>query len=72
MDIKKKTKEELETRIHELERLIAKKGVGSKYLQRAEKVQRNVNFAIFFGAVATLLGLTAWAFARSHKEEDEE
>ena len=69
MDIKKKAKSELESRIKKMEHLIAKKGVGSSYLSRARRVQRNINLAIFVGGIITIAGLTAWALSNNNEEE---
>ncbi len=44
----------------ELEKLIAEKGIGSDYLSRAERIQRDVNLALLLGSATVLLGLTAW------------
>ncbi|MFO7799658.1 hypothetical protein [Rhodohalobacter sp.] len=44
----------------ELEKLIAEKGIGSEYLNRAERIQRDVNLALLVGSATVLLGLTAW------------
>lgn len=44
----------------ELEKLIAEKGIGSEYLNRAERIQRDVNLALLMGSATVLLGLTAW------------
>lgn len=62
MDISEKTRRELEKRVDQLENLIASKGVGSEYLQRAERAQRNLNLALFIGSTTILLGLTMWSF----------
>ena len=64
MDIKEKTRRELERRVEKLEDLIAKKGIGSEYLQRAERAQRNLNLALMMGTAAVILGLTAWSVYR--------
>lgn len=73
MDIKKKTQEELESRIENLENFIAKKGLGSKYLQRIQKTQRNINLLLVAGGITTLLGLSAWLiFSGSDEAEDDE
>ncbi len=69
MDIKKKAKAELENRVRKIENLIAEKGVGSSYLSRAKRVQRNINLAIFVGGIITIAGLTAWALRRNNEEE---
>lgn len=70
MDIKKRTKEELAARIKDLEDFIAKKGIGSDYLARAEKVQRNINVALFLGISVTVIGLSIWFFSGSKDNED--
>lgn len=59
MNIKEKTRKELELRVEKLENLIAKKGVGSDYLEKAERVQRDLNLALVIGGTAVFLGLTA-------------
>lgn len=61
MDLKKRSREEIEERIEELEDLIAKNGVGSNYLSKAERIQRDVNLALILGGVTALLGVTAWS-----------
>ena len=61
MEIKEKTRRELEKRVDILEDLIASKGLGSEYLQKAERVQRNINLVLLIGSTAVLFGLTAWA-----------
>jgi hypothetical protein len=50
MEFNTKIKEELEGRIKGLEDLIAEKGIGSKQLSKAKKVQRDGNIALFKGA----------------------
>lgn len=61
MSLKNKTQKELEAKIEEMERFIAKKGVGSDYLSKAERVQRDLNLALILGGTAAVLGATAWA-----------
>ncbi|MDX1672268.1 MAG: hypothetical protein R3211_07990 [Balneolaceae bacterium] len=68
MNIKEKTRDELVERIEELEDLIHRKGVGSKYLQRAERIQRDLNLALILGASAAVLGVTAWAIYKMSKD----
>lgn len=65
MSLKNRTKEELENRINELESIIAKKGIGSGYLSKMERVQRDVNLAVMLGGAATLVGITAWTLYKS-------
>ena len=61
MSIKEKTLKELEGKLDEIEDVIAEKGVGSSYLEKAKRVQRDVNVGLFLGGIATFLGVTAWA-----------
>ncbi len=61
MDIKEKTRKELEDRVKRLENLIAKKGIGSDYLGKAERVQRNLNLTLILGTTAVVVGITAWS-----------
>lgn len=61
MSIKEKSRKELEERVAKLERLIAKKGIGSDYLGKAERVQRDLNLALFIGTSAIVAGLTIWS-----------
>jgi hypothetical protein len=70
MDIKQKTKEELEKRIQKIESFIAEKGIGSSYLARAKRIQRNINLVLAFGAVTTLVGLVAWVLYQGGEEEE--
>lgn len=65
MSLKNKTKKELQSRIEDLERTIAKKGIGSDYLSKAERIQRDVNLALILGGAATLIGVTAWTLFKS-------
>lgn len=60
MALKEKTQKELEEKIEKLENLIAEKGVGSDYLSRAERVQRDLNLALILGVTTAVLGVTAW------------
>ncbi|MCX2742764.1 hypothetical protein OO013_02740 [Mangrovivirga sp. M17] len=69
MDIKNKAKDELEKRIHEIENYIAKRGVGSGYLNKAQRIQRNLNLALAVGAVVTIAGIATWALLSNHEEE---
>jgi len=61
MSIKEKALNEVETRIEKIERVIAKNGVGSSYLSKAERVQRDVNIGLALGGIAIIAGATAWA-----------
>lgn len=70
MDIKEKARTELETRVRKVENLIAERGLGSSYLSRAKRVQRNVNLGIFVGGVIAIAGLTIWALSSNSSEED--
>jgi ribosome-associated translation inhibitor RaiA len=60
MEITKKAKEELEERISKIEGFIAKKGIGSTYLQKAQKTQRDINLAIVLGGIIMIAGIAIW------------
>lgn len=62
MNTKEKTVSKIEERLNKMERLIAEKGVGSDYLSRAERVQRDLNIALFAGAVGLAAGIGVWAW----------
>ncbi len=57
MDIK----EEFDARIQKLESFIEDKGLGSKQLKRAKRIQRKVNATIFLGGLITVAGIAIWA-----------
>jgi hypothetical protein len=61
MDLKNKTRAELEDKIKKLENFIETRGVGSQKLERAKRVQRDLNLAIILGGVTIALGVTAWS-----------
>lgn len=71
MDIKERSGSELEKRIRTLEDLIARKGVGAKYRQRVDRIQRNVNVALILGATSAILGLTTWAVLKTREREED-
>jgi len=62
MNTKEKTVNEIQKRLNEVERLIAEKGVGSDYLSRAHRVQRDLNIALFAGSVGLVAGIGIWAW----------
>lgn len=68
MEFNTKIKEELEGRIKGLEDLIAEKGIGSKQLNKAKKVQRDGNIALFVGGLITAAGLAIWAMNRNSND----
>ena len=63
-----KTRDALERRVKELEGIIARKGVGSDYMQKARRVQRDINIALMLGAATTIVGVAAWALLSSGDE----
>jgi len=65
MEFNEKIKGELEGRIKVLEDFIAEKGIGSKQLSKAKKVQRDGNIALFVGGLVTIAGLAIWAIKRN-------
>ncbi|EKB49102.1 hypothetical protein [Cecembia lonarensis] len=68
MDLTKKAKEELEERLEKIENFIAKKGLGSTYLQKAQKTQRDINLLLALGGVLTIAGLVLWMKVRNDEE----
>lgn len=60
MNIKDKTIKELENKIEEIESVIHEKGLGSSYLSKAERIQRDVNLGLILGGATALLGVGAW------------
>ena len=60
MDITRKAIEELENRIDRIEEFIGKKGLGSNYLQKAKKTQRDINLALAVGGVIMIAGVILW------------
>lgn len=68
MSVKEKTKKELEQRVEKLENIIARDGVGSGYLKKAERIQRDLNLALLLGSTAVILGITTWALYKMNDE----
>jgi uncharacterized membrane protein len=69
MDIRKKAKDEIEQRILAIEDFIEDNGVGSTYLTRAKKVQRNMNVALVLGGALVVIGVAAWLLSSSSDED---
>ncbi|MBO6523131.1 MAG: hypothetical protein JJ971_04835 [Balneolaceae bacterium] len=65
MSIKEKTLDQIEAKIENIEEFISENGVGSKYLSKAERVQRDVNLGLAVAGFVGLAGLSAWAILRS-------
>jgi tetrahydromethanopterin S-methyltransferase subunit G len=68
MDLTKKAKEELEERLEKIENFIAKNGLGSSYLQKAQKTQRDINLLLALGGALTIVGLVLWMKMRDNEE----
>jgi hypothetical protein len=68
MDIKKVAKDGLESRVNKLENFIANRGLGSAYLSRAKKIQRNVNITIVMGIAITITGISIWALNKLNED----
>lgn len=67
--MKESTKDALERRVKALEGIIARKGVGADYVQRARRIQRDINIALMLGAATAAIGVAAWALLRSGKDK---
>ena len=65
MKFTEKTIEEIMARINKVEDFIAKKGVGSEYLEKAQRVQRNVNLALVTVGTIAIAGLVTWAVSKN-------
>jgi hypothetical protein len=59
MDIK----EEFEARINRIERFIEDKGIGSRQLEKAKKVQKSINAIAFLGGLITIAGVVLWSIS---------
>ncbi|CAD5259440.1 MULTISPECIES: hypothetical protein [unclassified Imperialibacter] len=68
MDIAAKAKEEIESRLKKIESFIEEKGLGSSYLTKARRTQRNVNLAIAVGTLITVAGISIWLLSSSRKD----
>ena len=66
MDIKDKAINAIEERIEHIETSIRKNGIGSGYLSKAEKIQREINVGVLLGGATMLLGLGAWMSFRNN------
>jgi hypothetical protein len=65
MKFTERTIEEIMERMSKVEDFIAKKGVGSQYLEKAQRVQRNVNLALVAVGSLAIAGLVTWAIKRN-------
>ncbi len=63
MNFTARAKDEIEHRINDIEDFINSKGLGSGYLTKAKKTQRNVNVALFAVGAIAILGATIWALS---------
>lgn len=61
MEIRAKTKKGLEKGVQKIDKFIARHGIGSSYLTRARKIQRNINVAILVGVVTSVAGIFIWS-----------
>jgi len=65
MKFTERTIEEIMERINKVEDFIAEKGLGSDYLDKARRAQRNVNLALVAVGTLTIAGLVTWAIGRN-------
>jgi hypothetical protein len=68
MEIKQRTKRELEKGRLKIDKFIARHGIGSGYLSKARRIQRGINVALLLGTVTTIAGLMTWAFYNQDKK----
>lgn len=61
MNIKERTIQEIQDRLNKIDNLIANKGVGSQYLDKAKRIQRNLNLTLLAVGVVTVAGIAIWA-----------
>lgn len=52
----------------ELEDLIAERGIGSEQLAKVERLQRDVNVALFLAGTATVIGIMAYTISKIRKD----
>jgi len=62
MNITEKTVEELQKRIDAIDDLIAQKGLGSSYLNKAKKIQRRINLSLIGVGALTVTAIVFWTF----------
>jgi len=69
-DLTNKTKKELNAKIEELESFITKKGIGSGYISKIERIQRRINIFFLLSAVTAVVGLLTWLTLKDGEETD--
>lgn len=69
MTIKEKARVELENRLHRVENFIASRGVGSRQLERAKRIQRNANIALLLGGTLFVSALAIWMLGNNEDAE---
>jgi hypothetical protein len=57
-------REEFEDRVKKLENYIEEKGLGSRQLYKAKKVQRTMNTIVFLGGLLTIAGIAIWQIGK--------
>jgi hypothetical protein len=72
MNIQERAKEQLETRLQQVENFISTRGVGSRQLERAKRIQRNANLALLVGGSLFVSALAIWMLSNSDEEVHEE
>lgn len=68
MDITTKAKEEIENRLDKIEKFIASKGIGSSYLKKAQKKQRDINLSLVVSGIVTIAGLVFWLSGKKNND----
>ncbi|MCH8556449.1 MAG: hypothetical protein LAT84_01445 [Balneolia bacterium] len=52
----------------ELEDLISERGIGSEQLAKIERLQRDVNIALFLAGTATVIGIMAYGIFKLRED----
>lgn len=53
----------------ELEDLISERGLGSDQLAKVERMQRDINIALFLAGTATVIGIMAYTISKLREDK---
>ncbi|GAA5030296.1 hypothetical protein GCM10011506_19350 [Marivirga lumbricoides] len=68
MKLTEKLKHEFEDKVNGLGDLINKRGLGSGYVTKAKKAQRNANIALLAIGALAVVGIVTWISKNNHDE----